>query len=64
MPRMTERGLAGIRRASRDHGASARAAPSPPATNASRNDATTACHSDGAACELRQATARAPASRV
>ena len=64
MPRMTDRGRGGIRRVSRDQGASPRAAPSPPATTASRNDATTACQSDGAACADRLATARAPASRV
>jgi hypothetical protein len=64
MPRMIDRGRAGIRRASCAHGASPRAAPSPPATRASRNDAMMACQSDGAACADRLATARAPASRV
>src|SRR5690242_21141585 len=39
MPITIERGRAGIRLASRDHGASPRAAPSPPATRASRNAA-------------------------
>ena len=64
MPRTIDRGRAGIKLASRDHGARPRAAPSPPATKASRNDATTACHRDGAAWVDRHATARAPASRV
>jgi hypothetical protein len=59
-----ERGLAGIKRASRDHGASPRAAPSPPATRASRKDAATACHSEGAAAAVRLATASAAASRA
>ena len=47
MPMTIDRGRAGIRLASRDHGASPRAAPRPPATRASRKDATTACHSEG-----------------
>ena len=62
MPITIDRGLGGIRLASRDHGASPRAAPSPPATRASRKDATTACHSEGAATAVRLATASAPAS--
>ena len=62
MPMTIDRGLGGIRLASRDHGASPRAAPSPPATRASRKDATTACNSEGAATAVRLATASAPAS--
>ena len=62
MPITIERGRAGIRLASRDHGASPRAAPSPPATRASRKAAITACSSEGAATEVPLATASAPAS--
>jgi hypothetical protein len=64
MPKMIDRGRAGIRWASRDHGASPRAAPSPPATSASRKDAATACSSEGAATAVLLATASAPASRA
>ena len=58
MPITIERGRAGIRLTSRDHGASPRAAPSPPATRASRKAAITACSSeerrDGGAAGHRQ----------
>src|ERR1035441_4455673 len=60
-PSSRQRGCGGSNRIRRRQGARARAPPSPPATSASRNPASTACRSDGVARDDLLARASAPA---
>ena len=53
MPRITDLGRGGTRPASLRQGARLRAAPNPLASSAMRNPIMTACHSEGAATEVR-----------